>query len=143
MRLRSRQQESSLPPVNLIPMLNVMLGVLAFFVIITMTLGSQRGLEVQLPADADAPVQQPEEEEPPPPPLIVSLGSQGEILVDDQPVSAAQLEQRIQEYLGASEDGLVYLTASRQMPYQEVLAFLLDMKELGGDRVSLAIEESS
>ncbi|MGF1497061.1 MAG: ExbD/TolR family protein [Elainellaceae cyanobacterium] len=141
MRLRSRQ-ESPLPPVNLIPMLNVMLGVLAFFVIITMTLGSQRGVEVQLPADADAPVEQPEQEEPPPP-LIVSLGPQGQILIEDQPVSSGEVEQRIQAYLSESEDGLVYLTASREMPYQEVLAFLLSMKEIGGDRVSLAIEESS
>ena len=53
MRFR-HQQESSIPEINLIPMLNVLLGVLAFFVIITLTLGQPRGITVQLPADADA-----------------------------------------------------------------------------------------
>ena len=45
---------------SLIPMLNVMMGILAFFVMITMTLGSEQFIEVQLPAEQEA------EAEPPP-----------------------------------------------------------------------------
>ncbi|PSB68311.1 biopolymer transporter ExbD, partial [filamentous cyanobacterium CCP1] len=43
MRFKHRQQ-SQLPEVNLIPMLNVMMGILAFFVMITMMLTTQQGV---------------------------------------------------------------------------------------------------
>jgi biopolymer transport protein ExbD len=47
--MRFKQEQSSkLPQVDLIPMLNVMMGILAFFVMITMSLGSEQLIEVQL-----------------------------------------------------------------------------------------------
>lgn len=140
MRLR-QQTNAPIPSVNLIPMLNVMLGILAFFVMITMTLSSSDGVNVQLPARSDAPPPSDTLEEPPPP-LIVDLDAQGQIFVDQNPVTRSDAEQQIQTYLEQSEDGVVYLKADRQIPYAEVIQFLIDMQRIGGDRVSLALEEN-
>ena len=48
MRFKQRQS-AKLPEVNLIPMLNLMMGILAFFVMITMTLSNEKLWQVQLP----------------------------------------------------------------------------------------------
>jgi biopolymer transport protein ExbD len=136
MRFKSRQSNDSIPPVDLIPMLNVMLGILAFFVMITMTLSSSQGIDVELPSDQAA--VQPDT--PHPDPIIVTLTAEGQIIVDDEPMSQTQLEAQIRSYLANNETGAVLITADRQLSYERVIQFLGDMKKIGSDRVSLAIE---
>ncbi|MEM9213376.1 MAG: biopolymer transporter ExbD [Cyanobacteria bacterium P01_F01_bin.150] len=141
--MRFRQQQASIPTINLIPMLNVLLGVLAFFVIITMTLGQPRGITIQLPADADAPPEELDEPgEDPIPPLIIRLGDAGEYFIDDVPIPYEGINPVMQEHLAQRDDTLVFLVADKQVPYEDVIDFLVEMKILGGDRVSLALEES-
>ncbi|MEL6221919.1 MAG: biopolymer transporter ExbD [Cyanobacteria bacterium J06627_8] len=141
MRLKNKA-DVPIPSVNLIPMLNVMLGILAFFVMITMTLGELQGVNVQLPARSDAPLPESDPlEEEPPPPLIVKLTGEGQILVDEVLTLRANVDPQVQNYIDESEDGLVYITAAQSLPYEEVIQFLIEMKRIGGDRISLTLEE--
>lgn len=136
MRFRNRQQDSQVPEVNLIPMLDVLMTVLTFFIIVSMTLVSQQGVDIQLPNSAESAA-------PPsaaPEPLVVKLTQQGQILLNEQPVSRAQLEPQMQAYLNSSSQGFVVLAADRKIPYSQVVELLGEMREVGGDRVSLAIE---
>ncbi len=140
MRLKNKTNVP-IPPLNLIPMLNVMLGILAFFVIITMTLSSSKGVNVQLPSDSNAsPPSEALEEAPPP--LIVKLSGSGQVLIDDNPTTRPDADQRVREYLQQSEEAVVYITADQQLPYEDVIQFLIEMKRLGGDRISLALDEN-
>jgi len=139
MRFRDRQ-ESSIPPINLIPMLNVLLGVLAFFVIITMTLGQSEGINIQLPAEADD-VPPSESLDPPIPPMVVKLTHNGQYVVDNTPVPPNSVEGIVSRYLASGEDALVFLLADPEVPYDDVITFLVEMKQVGGDRVSLALED--
>ncbi|GAB4382915.1 MAG: hypothetical protein Kow00121_43870 [Elainellaceae cyanobacterium] len=135
MRFKHRHTQSQLPEVNLIPMLNVMMGILAFFVMVTMSLTTQEGVEVQLPGNPETAV-------PPqasPEPLLVQLTPQG-ILLLDQPVTNPQLEQQMQTYLETDPAGIVVLQPDPGMPYDQVIQLLGEMKDIGGDRVSLAID---
>lgn len=123
-------------------MLNVMLGILAFFVMITMTLSTSEGVNVQLPASPDAPPPETESPEEPPPPLVVELNDSGQILVDQTPMLRIDADRQIQDYLDQSDDGVVYIAADQQLPYEEVIQFLIEMKRIGGDRISLALNEN-
>jgi biopolymer transport protein ExbD len=136
--MRFKQQDSGVPEVDLIPMLNVMMGILAFFVMITMTLTAEESVQVELPNKADAPP--PEEETTPPDPLIVQLDPQGELLLNQESISVPDMEAQVQSYLTNNPEGFVVLQADLDLPYQDVVQLLQDMQEIGGDRVSLAIE---
>jgi biopolymer transport protein ExbD len=46
----------------------------------------------------------------------------------------------MQQYLGSNREGFVILTADRQIPYEQVVQLLGEMREIGGDRVSLAVD---
>ncbi|MBE9179056.1 biopolymer transporter ExbD [Oculatella sp. LEGE 06141] len=133
MQFRNREQ-APLPEINLIPMLNVMMGILAFFVMITMNLTTQQGVEVPLPDRAENTSVQPDIY-----PLIVDLMPQG-IMLGEQSIEEAQLLQEIQNYLTSNEAGMVVLQVDPQLPYDRVVQLLGTMKEIGGDRVSLAID---
>lgn len=136
--MRFKQQQSSkLPQVDLIPMLNVMMGILAFFVMITMTLGSEQLIEVQLPAE-----QPPEAKSPlPADPFIVALVGENEVELNGQPIDMAALTGQMETYLSRNPDNVVFLLPSQELAYEEVMQFLGTMRKVGGDRVSLAIED--
>ncbi|MBD0269889.1 MAG: hypothetical protein ICV77_16550 [Cyanobacteria bacterium Co-bin8] len=44
-------------------------------------------------------------------------------------------------YLSRNSENIVYILPNRELPYEEVMQLLGEMREIGGDRVSLAIEE--
>ena len=142
MRFKNQPQHSSMPVVDLIPMLNVMMSVLAFFVLISTTLSSLQVVDVQLPSDEQGQIQPTN----PPEPLIVQLNAQGEqvqLLVGNQPITKEQLFEQMQAYLEQNSQGAVLLTANSNVDYEQVIQLLAQMRDVGGDRVSLAINSSS
>ncbi|MEM0981249.1 MAG: biopolymer transporter ExbD [Cyanobacteria bacterium P01_H01_bin.58] len=137
--MRFRESRETPPPqVDLIPMLTVMMGILAFFVVVTLTLGNEELIDMQLP-----PAQQ--EDAPPPQltskPFLVSLDANGAVLLNNDPIDRETLKTQMKTYLDTNSDNTVYLLPDRELPYEEVVQFLGEMREVGGDRVSLAIEE--
>ncbi|GAB4460696.1 MAG: hypothetical protein OHK0037_08390 [Elainellaceae cyanobacterium] len=139
MRFRNRSYGAP-PPINLTPMLNVMMGILAFFVMITMLLSEEQGISVILPPAENTPPADPEE---PPEPLLVTLTAQRQLLIEGEPVPQNQWQGPVQVYLRANPKGFVILQADRRLPYEQVVQTLAEMKQVGGDRISLSIDPPS
>lgn len=134
--MRSRVRRNQIPELNLLPMMDVIMTVLTFFIIVSMTLRSQQAIDVALPqADNSGATQQNT-----PDPLVVGLNPQGQILLANQPASVDQLAQQMQTYLTQNPQGAVILKADRTLSYEKVVQVLGDMRDIGGDKVSLAIE---
>ncbi len=138
MRFRNTE-DNGIPTIDLIPMLTVMMGVLAFFVVISVSLGSEELIQVDLP---------PEQTEDTPNAadtiqdlFIVEMDETGQRLLNGNPIEPEQLVIEIETYLAQNADRIVYLIPSRELPYEQVVQFLGDMRAVGGKRVSLAIRE--
>lgn len=136
MRFKSQQKSSQMPEVNLVPMMDVIMTVLTFFIIVSMTLRSEQGtVNVTLPS-AGAGVSNQNT----PDPLVVSLNEQEQIFLGNEPISDAQLAQSIKAYLQQNSQGSVLLRADKKLAYEKVVQLLGKMRDIGGDRVSLAID---
>lgn len=137
MRFKSRQNRAEMPELNLLPMMDVIMTVLTFFIIVSMTLTNQKTVNITLPsANTSTELQDT------PDPLVVGLNRQGQILLADQPTNEAVLAQRMQAYLVQNPKGAVILKADSKLPYEQVVKLLATMRDVGGDRVSLAVDES-
>lgn len=124
-----------MPEVNLVPMMDVIMTILTFFIIVSMTLTNFQSVDVTLPsAQSGANHTKPVD------PLIVGLDRQGRILLEGQTRDRAQLTQKITTYLQQNPKGTVVLKADQDIPYQQVVKLLGVLREVGGERVSLAIE---
>lgn len=138
MRLRDRQPQSEIPEVNLVPMLDVLMVVLTFFIIISMTLSGQSVLNVKLPllggASASA------EKLPEPKKLVIGLDNQGQIVLESQPITVDQMTKAMVDFLNANPEGVVMLKADHKLSYDTVVKLLEVMRDIGGDRVSLAVD---
>ena len=136
MNFKTHQKSSSqVPEINLVPMMDVLMTILTFFIIISMTLSSQqRALNVTLPStDAEGVSLEA------PDPLVVSLAVDGQIGLQSQVVNQTQLTSAISTYLAENQQGAVLLKADRQVSYEQLARLLSQMQAVGGDRVSLAI----
>jgi len=125
-----------MPEINLVPMMDVLMTILTFFIIISMTMtAQQQSVNIDLPstnAGANT-VKTPD-------PLVVGLTNQGTLEVANNPVTDAQLSQQMQAYLQKNPSGAVVLQADKKLPYEQVVQVLGKMRDVGGDRVSLAID---
>lgn len=137
MQFKSDSNSSEMPELNLVPMMDVLMTILTFFIIISMTLTTQQGVDVTLPS-ADAGVS----EQKTPDPLIVGLNQQGQLSLGSQTVTKDQLAQQMVNYLNNNPQGAVILKADSELPYKNVVKLLGTMREIGGDRVSLAIDSN-
>lgn len=140
MRFRKRQISSRIPEVNLVPLMDVLMSVLTFFIIISMTLTGQQVLKVKLPT-ASTSIADKNQLPQPSNPLVVGLTEQGEIILDNQPVNSGKLADRITSYLDQNPQGKIILSADRKLPYVKVSALLKKMGKMGGDRVSLLLQD--
>jgi biopolymer transport protein ExbD len=135
--MKRQRRGSQLPQVNLVPMMDVLMTVLTFFIIISMTLTGQQVMNVILPSAAEGVTEGGGEVDP----FIVGLDPQSQILVENQPVSNSQLVEQVQAYLSANPEGVVLVKADRELVYEDVAELLEMLRDIGGDRVSLAIEQ--
>ncbi|MEC4807288.1 MAG: biopolymer transporter ExbD [Jaaginema sp. PMC 1079.18] len=133
MRFRSNRTRT-LPQVNLVPMLDVLMSVLTFFIISAIALTDQRLGDINIPGGGGGIAPSGEAV------LTIGLNQAGEILSQNQAIDEDELTTQIQAYLAENPEGSIVLKADRDLAYTEVSQLLQTMAEIGGDRVSLAIE---
>lgn len=124
-----------MPEVNLIPMMDVLMAILTFFIIISMTMSNQRALNIVLPSSKAG-----AKEQKTPDPLNVGVDAKGQLSIAKKMVNSEEMAQVVKSYLEKYQQGAVVLNADRELPYKQVVKVLGTMQGIGGDRVSLAIE---
>lgn len=140
MGFRKRTSQSQIPEVNLVPMMDVLMTVLTFFIIISMTLTGQQLLNVQLPQDVEGADRETDSTTAEVEALIIGLDKDGNLIMNEEPVELNQVAQQMRSYFAEAPDGKVVLKADRQLSYKTVSDLLTDLRAIGGNRVSLAVE---
>jgi len=140
MRSKRHQQNSQIPEVNLVPMMDVLMTVLTFFIIISMTLTGQQIVNVRLPREVTGADEEVSEQLATLEALYVGLDKNGNLVLDNETITFSQLAQKTRRYFSTNPDGKLILKADRELSYAEVSTLLTDLREIGGNRVSLAVE---
>lgn len=139
MRFKNQSTRSQLPEVNLVPMMDVLMTVLTFFIMISMGLTGQPIPNVNLP-QAVAEGGLGEDGAIAVAALVVGLDQGGNLVLDDEIISWNQLDQAVRTYLTQNPEGRLVLKADRTLAYRDIAQILADLRTIGGHRVSLAVE---
>lgn len=134
---RRRQQFSQLPAINLIPMLNVMIAVLGFFVVVSTSLSNEQGIQTDLSGSEEESGGKDSTDIAND--LIIKL-DQEQFLVDNKAVTEQQVLVEAKAYLAKNQEGKVLLGASNQVPYEKVMQLLGELRALDKTRVVLNID---
>jgi biopolymer transport protein ExbD len=135
---RDRHKGSELPEINLVPMMDVLMTILTFFIIISMSLTGQQLLGINLPQSTAKPGK---EKEAPKQKLVVGLSDKGQAFVGKQNITQDALAKQVGDFLTQNPEGVVMLKADRRLNFKEVADLLKTLRDIGGDRVLLGIEQ--
>ncbi len=135
--------KSEIPITDLTPMLNVMMGLLAFFVMVTLSLSAQQSLNLQLPEEIKATEDAENLEEPLAKggPMVVQLSQDGKIQLEKIELDTERLKAQIKSFLASNPKDPIFLVPNHKQEYEKVAQVLGTMREVGGDRVSLVIDD--
>lgn len=144
MKFKSQNRSSQMPEVNLIPMMDVIMTILTFFIIVSMTLTNSTGsVKVQLPGSGQGSSSADDKKVDP---QVIKIDAQGKLYLvgsgagsQEIPVTLEQIEPQVRTYLQQNAKGMVLINADRTLPYDNVIQILMKLKAVGGDRVSLGV----
>lgn len=127
-------QDSDEIEFNLIPLIDVILTLLIFFMVTT-TFDQRAMLKIDLPEASQAPSQAATQG------LILLIDAQGRFYVDSREVlrsDAASLREALEAYAGADREQSVIVRADARAQHQSVVTALDVLGQLGFVRISLA-----
>lgn len=133
MRIRDDRAHDE-PEINLIPLIDVILVLIIFFVITT-TFDARSTLQLQLPSATGEPAGDQTQS------LSVLINAEGRYFVGDQEVLRTDidsLKQTIAQVGGGDHSRLVLLRADARTPHQAVVTALDALGQLGFRRISIA-----
>ena len=131
-RRRGRGRRAPMSEINVTPLVDVMLVLLIIFMITAPLLVA--GVPVDLPESRAAALDQQAV------PVQISLDSQGNIFIDDAPVTAAALGSRLAAIAASPEppEGRrIYLRADKGLDYGQVMRVMGELNRAGLNRVAL------
>jgi len=123
--------------IQIIPLIDVVFCILVFFILASLQFTRQQSINIDLPQanTATSGVQPDTQREI----LPVTIDAVGQIYVEKNPVQREQLGGILKNYLTENPKGTLVLYASRSATYNDVIEILDLLRQVGGDRVSLAI----
>ncbi len=122
--------------IELLPLIDVIFCILTFFLLAALQVTGQQAISVDLPKAKTGQRQVREM-------LIVSIDDFGQTYIDQLPVNYQQLDRVLKSFHKTNPAGLTVLYAPQNAKYAKVVEVLDKLREVGGDRVSLATLPSS
>lgn len=132
MQLRSLQSEEK-PLLMIIPMIDIIFFLLVFFMMSILTMVTQKTIPVQLPQTTAAKVDTTKT-------IPISITGDGELYIEDQPVSLDSLSIRLSALKAENEMLTIVLRGDTAAQYGIVVAVLDVVRLCGINRVSIATD---
>lgn len=116
--------------INIVPMIDIIFSILAFFILSSLFLTRSEGLPVALPSAASGDRQ-------PSPDLTLTVAKNGELFLDQTPVTPGQLPSQVKRQISLTGPSLVIINADQAVPHGQVVQVMDQLRQVEG--VSLAI----
>jgi biopolymer transport protein TolR len=127
----ARRERRMIRDINLVPLIDVLLVVLFFYMIISPMMS--RGLDVNLPKSAANTVKQEER-------IVLTVTRRQELFVEKERVDIARLKDVLDSIRKTKPLINVYLRADRDAPYGAVVKVMDVVKRAGIDRLGMVTE---
>jgi biopolymer transport protein TolR len=126
-----RRQRHIIREINLVPLIDVLLVVLFFYMIISPMMS--RGLDVNLPTSESNTVQQEDR-------VVLTVTRKREIFVEQERVHISKLKAVLDSIRKSKPKVNVYLRADKKAPYGAVVQVMDVVKRAGIDRLGMVTE---
>ncbi|MEO0457110.1 MAG: biopolymer transporter ExbD [Cyanobacteria bacterium P01_A01_bin.114] len=132
MRVLDNEAEDPLE-INIVPMIDVIFAILAFFILSTLFLTRAEGLPVNLPNAETAEPQQSAD-------FTVTMQESGQMFLNRDPIQLGQLNSAIEAELSPGQTALITVQADRRIEHGEVIEVMDALRTIEGARLGMATE---
>lgn len=117
--------------INILPMIDVIFAILAFFIVSTLFLTRTEGLPVNLP---EADTSEPQE----PADFTVTIESGGSLFLDELSVTEENLRTQIVQRLEPNQEALITIKADEQTYHGKVITVMDELRAIEGASLGIA-----
>lgn len=120
--------------INLLPMIDVIFSILAFFIISTLFLTRSQGLSVDLPSAQTAEPKQSVQ-------LNITIEPDGKMFLDRQPIELSALKDALTEKIKPDSDSVVIINADEKVEHGIVVKVMDRLRQVPGATMAIATEQ--
>lgn len=117
--------------INLVPMIDVIFSILAFFIISSLFLTRSQGLPVDLPAAQTAEPKQTVQ-------INITIEPDGDLFLDRQPIELDGLKGAVTEKIAPDSESVVIINADKQVTHGTVVEVMDLLRQVEGARLAIA-----
>ena len=119
--------------INILPMIDVIFSILAFFIISSLFLTRSQGLPVDLPSAQTA---EPERSVQ----LNITIKPDGKMFLDRQPIQLNELKNALTEKIEPNSESLVIINADEKVEHGVVVKVMDRLRQVPGAKMAIAAD---
>ena len=120
--------------VNIVPMIDVIFSILAFFIVSTLFLTRSQAIDVNLPQASTARLEQQTQ-------ITVTIESNGNIALNRQKIELENLQNSVGKLIKSTNRSLVIINADRAVSHGQVIEVMDRLRQLEGVKLAIAVEK--
>lgn len=117
--------------INLVPMIDVIFSILAFFIISTLFLTRSEGLPVNLPSAQTAQVEPTAE-------INVTIEPDGDLFLNRQAIQLDELQGSVRNLIEPNAEALVIINADEKVEHGQVVSVMDRLRQVEGAKLAIA-----
>ncbi|HEV8200162.1 MAG TPA: biopolymer transporter ExbD [Verrucomicrobiae bacterium] len=134
MKLTAYQHKKA--KIEIVPLIDVVFFLLATFVMVSLSMTRNQGMQVALPAASSASKQADDDKA-----VTLTVMANGEVFYNKDKVTLAQLPFRLQTLKTAQKDPKIILNAAADADFKQVVAVLDEARKIGIAKVGISTEK--
>lgn len=120
--------------INILPMIDVIFSILAFFIISSLFLTRSQGLPVDLPSAQTAQSEQSVQ-------LNITIEADGKMFLDKQPIELNALKGALTDKIAPDSESLIIINADEKAEHGTVVKVMDRLRQVPGARMAIAAEQ--
>ena len=119
--------------INILPMIDVIFSILAFFIISSLFLTRSQGLPVDLPSAQTAEPKQSVQ-------LNITIEPDGKMFLDRQPIELENLKAALTEKIAPNSESVVIINADTKVEHGTVVKVMDRLRQVPGAKMAIAAD---
>ena len=120
--------------INILPMIDVIFSILAFFIISSLFLTRSPGLPVDLPSAQTAEPEQSVQ-------LNITIEPDGKMFLDRQPIELDNLKDALTEKINPNSESVVIINADEKVEHGTVVKVMDRLRQVPGAKMAIAADK--
>ena len=133
--MRREHRITAQPAVIIIPMIDIMLFLLVFFMISSISMIQANAIRVNLPAGQSA------ENDMKPHTVMITITSSGDILYELDTKPTKDFDEKIKAKVAGDPDAVFVVRGDRKAPYENIAYALDALKAAGVQHISISVDK--